>query len=220
MSDYVQNFWKLRLDAAKEALEANNFNAYVVDDAPAARDLVLQTLIPGIKPSSMSWGGSGTVMATGLYEALKPGSAPEGIEVLDTWDKSLPPEQMIERRRQALLVDLFFTGTNALTEDGVLVNLDMYGNRIAGLTFGPKHVIVIAGRNKLVADLQEAISRIKSYSAPANAMRLNKKTPCVKTGVCQDCSSTERICNTWTVTEKSFPKGRVSVVLVNQDLGL
>ena len=126
---------------------------------------------------------------------------------------------MIERRRQALLVDLFITSTNAVTESGQLVNLDMIGNRIGGITFGPINVIILVGRNKIVADLKEAIFRVKNYVAPANAMRLDKKTPCVKTAYCEECKSPDRICNTWTITEKSFPKGRVKVVLINQDLG-
>jgi hypothetical protein len=127
---------------------------------------------------------------------------------------------MLERRRQALLVDLFITGTNAITESGQLVNLDMIGNRIGALTFGPKWVIILVGRNKLVANLDDAMYRIKNYVAPANSMRLDKKTPCVKTSFCEACQSPDRICNTWTITEKSFPKGRVKVVLINEDLGL
>jgi hypothetical protein len=126
---------------------------------------------------------------------------------------------MLERRRQSLLVDLFITSSNAVTESGQLVNLDMYGNRIGGITFGPKHVIILVGRNKIVGDLKDAIYRVKNYAAPVNAMRLDKKTPCVKTSYCEECKSPDRICNTWTITEKSFPKGRVRVVLINQDLG-
>jgi L-lactate utilization protein LutB len=140
--------------------------------------------------------------------------------VLDTFDKSQPPEKMLESRRNALLADVFITGTNAVTEDGQLVNLDMIGNRIAGLTFGPAHVIVLVGRNKVVPGLEDAMARIKDYAAPANAMRLNKKTPCAQTATCHECSSPDRICNTWTITEKSYPKGRVKVILINQDLGL
>jgi len=100
------------------------------------------------------------------------------------------------------------------------VNLDMIGNRIGGLTFGPKEVVVLAGRNKIVPDLEDAMLRIKNYVAPVNAMRLEMKTPCVKTGRCEDCKSPSRICNTWTITEKAFPKGRVHVILINRDLGL
>lgn len=155
-------------------------------------------------------------METGLYEQLK---AADHMAVLDTYDTALNDEEKMERRRQSLLVDLFVTGTNAITENGHLVNLDMIGNRIAGLTFGPRHVIVLAGRNKLVADLEAAWERIKAYAAPVNSMRLDKQTPCAKTGFCQNCKSPQRICNTWTITEKSYPQGRVRIVLINEDLG-
>ena len=127
---------------------------------------------------------------------------------------------MLERRRQALQADLFITGTPAVTETGQMENLDMIGNRIGALTFGPKWVIVLVGRNKIAADLDEAMFRVKNYVAPVNSMRLDKKTPCVKTSYCEECKSPDRICNTWTITEKSFPKGRVKVVLINEDLGL
>jgi len=95
----------------------------------------------------------------------------------------------------------------------------MYGNRIAAITFGPKNVVILVGRNKIVPDVKEAMFRIKNYAAPINAMRLDKKTPCVKTSCCEDCKSPDRICNTWTITEKSFPRGRVKVVLINEDMG-
>jgi len=81
-------------------------------------------------------------------------------------------------------------------------------------------VVILVGRNKIVSELDDAMYRIKNYAAPLNAMRLEKKTPCVKTSYCEDCKSPDRICNVWTITEKSFPKGRIRVVLINQDLGL
>ena len=166
---------------------------------------------------SISWGGSMTFMGSGLYEAFK---GMTGVEILDAYDKSLSPEQSFELRRKSLLVDLFVSGTNAVTETGALVNLDMIGNRVCGITFGPRQVIILLGRNKIVPDLDEAMLRIKNYAAPANAMRLDKKTPCVKTSYCEECSSPDRICNVWSIVEKSFPKGRIRVVVINQDLGL
>ncbi|MDD4733133.1 MAG: lactate utilization protein [Desulfovibrio sp.] len=217
MSDSVGTYWELRLAEAREALEANNFEAHVVGNAEQARNLVLETLHPGMSPASVSFGGSGSIAATGLYDAYK---RMDGMTVLDTWNKELPWEEKYELRRQALLVDLFLTGSNAVTEDGLLVNLDMIGNRVGALTFGPKNVVVVAGRNKLAPDLDSAMVRIKEYAAPVNAMRLNMKTPCVKTGRCMDCKSPDRICNHWTITEKSYPQGRIKVVLVNEDLGL
>jgi hypothetical protein len=141
------------------------------------------------------------------------------MKVLDTYDKNISREEGLERRRQALLADLFICGTNAITDSGKLVNLDMIGNRVAALTFGPKHVIVLAGRNKIVEDVDAAVARIKNFAAPVNTRRLDKKTPCVATSYCQDCNSPDRICNVWTITEKCFPKGRVKVILINDDLG-
>jgi hypothetical protein len=132
----------------------------------------------------------------------------------------IPRAEIIERRRRALLVDLFITGTNAITECGKLVNLDMVGNRVAAIAFGPKNVVILAGRNKIVPDIAGAMSRIMDYAAPINAIRHEFKTPCVATARCSNCKSPQRLCNTWTITERSFPKGRIKVVLINEDLGL
>jgi L-lactate utilization protein LutB len=218
MDKPIDNYWKLRMADLKTALESNNFDVHLADDRQAACKVVLEDIMPQLNAKSISWGGSMTFqVATGLYDQLKDN---QELEVLDTFNKSISSEEILERRRQALLVDLFITGTNAITESGQLVNLDMIGNRICALTFGPKWVIVLVGRNKLVTDLDEAMFRVKNYVAPANSMRLDKKTPCVKTSYCQECKSPDRICNTWTITEKSFPKGRVKVVLINENLGL
>jgi L-lactate utilization protein LutB len=216
MADPTGTYWQKRLGDLKEALEANNFEVFIVDNAAGAGKVVEEEILPKVAAKSVSWGGSMTFTATGLYEALKDNA---GLEVLDTYDKNITPEENLELRRRSLLVDLFFTGANAVTETGTLVNLDMIGNRVCGLTFGPRHVVVLVGRNKIVPDIEEAMFRIKNYAAPVNAMRLGKKTPCAETSYCQECKSPERICNTWTITEKSFPKGRIRVVLINEDLG-
>lgn len=217
MDQPVKNYWRIKLDDVMAALEANNFGAFVADSLEEAKRIVLEEIIPTIDAKSVSWGGSMTYLATGIYqEILKKGE----LTVIDTFDKSLSREESIERRREALLADLFITGTNAVTETGVLVNLDMIGNRVAAITFGPKDVIILVGRNKIVPDVDDAINRVKNYAAPANAMRLDMKTPCVKTAACEECKSPGRICNSWTITEKAFPKGRIRVVLINEDLGL
>ena len=213
----IDNYWKKRLTDIKAALESNNFEVFLANNKEDAHKIVLEEIIPKLNPRTLSWGGSMTVIASGLYHHLKENS---DLEVLDTLDKKIPQDEMIERRRQSLLVDLFITGTNAVTEAGQLVNLDMIGNRVCALTFGPKWVIILVGRNKITADLDEAMFRVKNYAAPANSMRLDKKTPCVKTSYCEECKSPDRICNTWTITEKCFPKARVKVVLINEDLGL
>jgi L-lactate utilization protein LutB len=213
----IENFWKIRLADVKTCLEDNHFEVFLADNVEMARQIVIEEILPKTGARRLSWGGSMTFVASGLYDLLK--DRPD-LEVLDTFDKSIDPQQMLERRRQALLVDLFITGSNAITEQGALVNLDMIGNRVAAITFGPKYVVVLAGRNKIVPELEEAMYRVKNQTAPINAMRLDKKTPCVKTSYCEDCKGPDRICNHWTITEKSFPKGRIKVILINEVLGI
>jgi L-lactate utilization protein LutB len=216
MEKPIESFWSLRLADLKDALETNNFEVHIAENVGAAKKIVKE-ILTATGAKSMSWGGSMTYVQTGIYQELK--DYP-GIEILDTYEKGLAPELMMERRRRALLVDLFITGTNAVTETGKLVNLDMTGNRVAAINFGPRNVIILVGRNKVVPDLEDAMLRIKNYAAPANAMRLDKKTPCAKTSICEECRGIDRICNIWTITEKSFPKGRIKIVLINEDLGL
>jgi len=217
MDKPITNYWEKRLTDLKAALESNNFDVFIADNKDEAYKLVLDDIMPPLKAKTISWGGSMTFKATGLYKDLKNNAE---FKVLDTFDEKIPQDEKNELRRQSLLVDLFITGTNAITETGQLVNLDMIGNRIGALTFGPKWVILLVGRNKIAADLDEAMFRVKNYVAPVNSMRLDKKTPCVKTSYCEECKSPDRICNTWTITEKSFPKDRVKVVLINEVLGL
>jgi len=111
------------------------------------------------------------------------------------------------------------SSTNALTMDGKLVNLDATGNRVAGMCFGPEKVIVVAGLNKVTPDLDSALARVKHHSAPINAIRANMPTPCVETGICQDCKSPQRICNMWSVIEGHIIQNRIHVKLVGEDLG-
>jgi len=216
MENPTQIYWNLKLVAAAGALEKNGYEAKIAESKEEAATLIKDELLPSLAPKTVSWGGSLSFTATGLYHAIRDAG---DYEIIDTYDKSLEGEAKIQRRREALDSDVYFTGTNALTENGWLVNLDMIGNRVAAMTFGPRNVVVVCGRNKLVPGLEEAMQRIKDYSAPVNAMRLDMKTPCRKTGVCHDCDSPERICNTWTIQEKCFPKGRIHVILVNEDLG-
>ncbi len=216
MDKPIESYWSKRLETLKLQLNDNNFEAFVAKNLDDTKNIVLNDIIPKTGAKSISWGGSVTFVQTKLYEILKNSKE---FDVLDTYDKSFRPEESMERRRKALLSDLYITGTNAITEAGELVNLDMIGNRVAAITFGPKNVIILIGRNKIVNDTDDAMMRIKNYAAPVNTMRLDKKTPCAVTSFCQDCKSPDRICNSWVITEKSFPKGRVKVVLINEDLG-
>lgn len=218
MHEDKNRFMALMRENCSRALEKNNFAVYHADDPVAARNIVLENILPEFSPiRTVSWGDSITLHATGLLDHFFKDSA---LSVIKTFDPALPREVVLERRREALLSDLFLTGTNAVTLDGKLVNLDMVGNRVAGITFGPRHVIIFVGVNKIVPDLDAAFQRIRSYAAPANSLRHNFKTPCTRTGHCMDCRSPQRICNVWSIIERSWPPGRIRVVLIMADLGL
>ncbi len=217
MKDFIEKYWNLRLDSCKTALENNDFEVYLAETPDDARDIVMTEIFPKTGAKTVSWGDSLSLYATGVLDVMK--QSP-GLDIIETFNDRVPREEIIERRRQALLVDLFFTGTNAVTQDGMLVNLDMVGNRVSAITFGPRHVVIVVGRNKIVSDLDAAMNRVKQIAAPINAIRHRFKTPCAKTAVCMDCKSPARICNTWTMTQKSYPKGRIKMVLINRDLGL
>ncbi|QJB55836.1 lactate utilization protein [Pseudodesulfovibrio sp. zrk46] len=199
------------------SLETNNFLPYLADDTEHAAEIILAEIIPDIFPEVVSYGDSMTLMETGVLDTFR---ADPAIRFIDTFEKGVDRPTIIQRRREALLSDLFLTGTNALTADGKLVNLDMVGNRVGGIVFGPTNVIITVGANKIVPDVNAAVKRIREVAAPLNAQRHNSKTPCAKTGKCMQCKSPDRICNVWTITEKSWPKHRIRVVLINQELGL
>ena len=157
---------------------------------------------------------------TAVYMDLWPGIAKiPGVEIIDPFRPGLSFEDSIEPRRQGLLADVMITSTNAITLDGKLVNLDGLGNRVAAMIFGPKKVILPVGMNKVVPDVEAAMSRTKYYAAPVNAMRMNIQTPCVENGVCVDCKTRAKICNIWTVIEGQRLKGRIHVKLVGENLG-
>lgn len=205
------------LTQAVSALKKNNFAVYTAPDAKGAGELVLETIVPVLKPQIVSYGDSMTMHETGVLDGLR---ALPGVEFIDTFEQGVERAEIIERRRRALLSDLFVTGSNAVTTDGKLVNLDQVGNRVGGIVFGPRHVVILAGVNKLVANETEARERAKIIAAPRNALRHASRTPCAKTGECMDCKSPARICNVWAITEKSWPKHRIHVVLIDEDLGL
>ena len=213
----MEKYWELRIKDCKSALEENNFDAFIAETPSDAKKIVIDLILPEINIKSVSWGDSLTLYATGILPYFREKSE---IKLIETFGEKISRDKSMERRREAILTDLFFTGTNAVIESGMLVNLDMIGNRVGGITFGPKFVVIVVGRNKIVSNLEEAMNRIKNIAAPANAIRHAKNTPCAKTSYCMDCKSPDRICNIWTIHEKSHPKGRIKVVLINRDLGL
>ncbi|MDD3313170.1 lactate utilization protein [Pseudodesulfovibrio sp.] len=209
-------FDKTALDTLA-ALSHNGFNVYQAADPGHAAEIILSEITPAVAPRVVSYGDSLSVRETGVLDVFR---QDPGIEFIDTFEEGVDRGELIERRRRALTCDLFFTGANALTGNGKLVNLDMVGNRVAGLIFGPRQVVVVAGANKIVPDANAGVRRIREVAGPQNAARHGARTPCAKTGRCMDCKSPDRICNVWTITDKCWPKGRIHVVLVDGSLGL
>jgi hypothetical protein len=199
-----------------KALQGRQFEAWYFSDAAEAVEKVF-SLIP--KTDTVSWGGSLTTTGTtGLN--LTEIAVEKGYKVIDR-DKAASPAERWELMRQALLCDTYLAGTNALTEDGQLVNVDGNGNRVAAMTFGPKQVIVVIGMNKVRKTLKDAIARARNIAAPANTQRFpNAKTPCNETGACADCSSPDSICSFIVHTRLCKPAGRIKVILIGKDLGL
>lgn len=201
-----------------QSLRKNHFDVFLAKNTDEAHHIFSHEVLPTLTFRTASWGDSETMKATGVLEDLR--KNPE-ISIINTFGADMSRTQKIYWRRQALLADLFLTGTNALTQKGQLVNLDMIGNRVGGITFGPQHVVLFIGTNKIVSDIEGAMHRIRTIAAPQNAMRHEGfRTPCHKTGVCMDCNSPDRICNVWTITEKSYPAGRIKIILIDQSLGL
>jgi len=203
-----------------KSLKKNNFKAFFAESPERGRKIILEDILPGIGPGVVSYGDSLTLRATGVLEDMRENADSNRWDFMDTFEKGVPGQQLLERRRHALLADIFFAGTNALTYQGQLVNLDMIGNRVGGIVCGPRHVILTIGTNKIVDGLDQAMTRVREKAAPLNARRIGAETPCAKTGECTDCESPARICNVWSITEKSRPPGRISVVLIQGDFGL
>jgi hypothetical protein len=195
-----------------KALESRYFEAWYVDTVPEAVEKAI-SLIP--KSHTVSWGGSATIDDSGLKTRL----TDLGYNVLDR-DKAASPEERTERMRQALLCDTFLGSSNAVSEDGQLVNIDGFGNRVAAMTFGPKQVILIVGLNKVAKTLDDALVRARTIASPLNAQRFpNLKTPCNETGGCGNCLSADSICSFIVTTRLCKPAKRIKVSLVGQDLG-
>jgi L-lactate utilization protein LutB len=166
--------------------------------------------------ASVGFGGSMSVAGLEVETRLRE----MGKEILNHADPALSRDEKMDLMRRQLTCDLFLSGTNALTLSGELVNIDATGNRVAAMFFGPRKVIVVAGRNKLVdGTVQDAILRVKNWATPPNARRLNFKTPCASSGFCSDCNSPDRLCRVTTVIDRKPRFTDVRVLVVNADLG-
>lgn len=173
----------------------------------------LKTLIP--KGSIVGVGDSMTLFETGVIDFLRSGN----FNFLDKYQDKLTSDEKREIYIKNFSTDTFICSTNAITESGELYNIDGNGSRVAPMIYGPKQVILIAGINKIVKNIEEAENRVRSYSAPVDAKRLNKDTPCTKLGYCVDCKSPNRICNDFVVIRGQFIKGRIKVLILGENLG-
>lgn len=195
-----------------KALEKNNMNGYMVASNVDLISKIEELISP---KSKVSCGGSMTLFETGVIDHLKSGR----YEFLDRYKEGLTQDEIKEIFRQSFLSDAYVTSTNAITENGEIYNVDGNGNRVAAMLYGPDKVIIVAGINKIVPNVEEAIIRTKEYASPINAKRLNKETPCTKIGRCVECNSDNRICNEYTLIKRQIDKNRIHVIFLNDNLG-
>ena len=212
MNEHVSWHNDLVGERVAEALRRNDFDAVYCKSAAEAAEEVLR-LVP--ENGTVGLGGSWTVKELGVVEKLKA----RGNIILDHGAPGLENDERVRIRRAQLTADAFLTGSNAVTMDGRLVNTDGSGNRVAAMIFGPGKVIVVAGVNKIVRDVEEAEERIRKTAAPINNKRLNLPNPCVKTGECMDCQGPTRICNVTTILHKRPKLTEMHVILVGEELG-
>ena len=203
---------EMKINRTIEALKKNNMNGYYAKNRNEVIELIKDIVSEG---SKVAVGGSETLSELGILEHLRSGR----YDFLDRYKEGLTREEVTNIFKQSFLADAYLSSCNAITENGELYNVDGNGNRVAAMLYGPDKVIVICGINKIVKDVDEAIKRNKAISAPMNAKRLNKKTPCTKVGYCMNCNSPERICNEYTLIKKQRSSERMHVIFLNENLG-
>lgn len=208
----------MKIETTLQNLKANNFTVHFAESIEAAEKTILSLISEDVV---VGVGDSATVRQIGILEELEK----TGTKILNPFSRKLttdPSKREIRHRisKEIFLCDILITGTNAITTDGKLVNIDAVGNRVAAMIFGPKKVVIIVGRNKIVKDVEEALHRIKNIIAPYHAKTKDCATPCGQTGKCSDCSSNRRICNVTTIIEKRPWRTDITVILIDEDLGL
>ena len=206
---YRKWFGGQRCRQALRVFSEKGWKTYYTENKEEARKLLFDDIIP--KHVSIGLGGSETLTAMDVLPVLRSGD----YKLFDRYDC----EDHFEVCRESLMAEYFLTGTNALTMNGEMVNIDCSGNRVAAMAYGPRKIIVVAGANKLCANLDEALARVRSI-APMNCKRNNHLTPCVEDGICTDCNIPDRMCNQLLITfnAKKF-EGKYQLVLINEDLG-
>ena len=198
-------------DTIIDKFNKRGIEGYYCENAEAALATAKRFLTPGC---SISWGGSETLLEIGLLEDLS-----SSDYILYDRGTAKTPEEKQQMYSKIVTADYYFMSSNAITLDGQLVNIDGSGNRVACLLTGPRNVIIIAGMNKIVTDVDIAVDRIRNMATPPNVVRLGKKTPCAETGKCANCLVEDCICNQIVITRRSGIAGRIKVILVGEVLG-
>jgi len=201
------------IDKVIESLKKNEMEAVYFPTVVEAKEEVLRRIPSG---ANVGIGGSVTLREMGILEALEK----RGHEVYDHWKEGLSKERRQEVGKKQQRADFFLTSTNALTLDGKLINVDATGNRVTSMIFGPERVLVIAGGNKIVKNLNEGLARLKKVAAPRNCQRRKDPTPCAQDLVCHNCDTPARLCRVTTIIERR-PWGikEFAVLLVGEELG-
>jgi len=211
MADPKQKYYEKRGQILVKNLRSRHFDAYYCADKAAALEKALE-LIP--KGASVGWGGAVSAQQIGLIDAIRTGD----YKAIDR-DVLPTAEQKVAAQKQCLTADVFLTGANALSLNGEMVNIDGTGNRVAAIVYGPDSVIVVAGMNKVVDTLEDAVTRARTIAAPINKQRFPNTTPCEVTGTCADCKSEGCICNQILITRHCRPIGRIKFIIVGEELG-
>lgn len=207
-----------------KALENNNFDVYYAENKQQVCETVKSLLDKGDKITS---GGSQSLIESGVWDII----TSDDYNFSDRNREGITPEERLAVFKETIGCDKFFCSANAVTQDGDIVNIDGAGNRVSFISFGPKTVIMIVGKNKIVENINEGFLRIKKIAAPKNAVRLKLDTPCAKLGHCvslekcqnpsmtDGCMSPYRICREYLVTSMQREKGRIKVIICGEDLG-
>lgn len=212
MDDFVKKHARIIIDTTIESLQKHGFGAHFFAHRDDAASFIMEQ---ASDCGSVGIAGTHTVRSLGVLAKLEKA----GKTIYDHWACKIGTPEELECRRQQMHADMFLCSANAVTMTGEIVNRDGCGNRINAMTFGPRKIILIVGTNKLVPDIDSAISRLEDTAGPIRAMSLNRKTPCVKTGYCMDCDSPERICRITSIIHRQPMFSSITVGILDEVLG-
>lgn len=212
MSTQKALYYRKRGEILVKNLKSRHFDAYYCENREEALAKALELIDEG---ATVSWGGAMSAQQIGLQDAMRNGN----YTVIDRY-AGKTQEERDQATKVAMFCDVYLTGANGLSLDGQMVNIDGTGNRVAATIFGPKSVLVIAGMNKVMDNLDAALQRARTVAAPMNQQRFGLNNPCTATGTCADCKSETCICNQIVITRNCRPAGRIKFILVGEDLGL